>query len=108
VSESDRHLLVERHGALWGIDSVEVLRVRREASGLAVELTSGERITADDARGVVAGLHVVPLAPLLTRFWPQPALGLATHDHRPVVVVGPGALPAALQEGGDEPPGGDR
>ena len=108
MSDRQRHLLVERHGTLWGIDSVEVLRVRREPTGLAVDLTSGERIAADDARGVVAGLKVVPLSPLLARFWPQAALGLATHDRRPVVVVGAGALPAALQEGGGEPPGGDR
>ena len=108
MSESDRHLLVERLGALWGIASLEVQRVRRVPTGLAVELTSGERIAADDARGVVAGLRVVPMTPLLARFWPEPALGLATHDHRPVVVVGAGALPAALQEGGGEPPGGVR
>lgn len=109
VPQARGFLLLRRGGNLWGIANAAVDGLGRQGMDyrIAVGGSGGSDLRADEILGVVEELRVWPLAPVVSRFWPQPAAGLAVHGHEPVVVVDPGRLPAALRptEGSGE---GDR
>lgn len=92
-------LLLRRGGGLWGIASSAVDGLARRGADYRIAIDGGSGITlvADEILGVVEDLRVWPLAPMVSRFWPQPAVGLAVHGREPVVVVDPACPPAALR-----------
>ncbi|MGE5234326.1 MAG: hypothetical protein ACM3OB_09465 [Acidobacteriota bacterium] len=95
----DECLIVRGGGVLWGVPRARV-RVLARAAGLPrdvyrVEL-GGRALAVDEVLGFSARLEVRPLGAVLRRFWSAPALGLALHDGRPVVVVDPDLPPSAL------------
>jgi hypothetical protein len=89
-------LLLRRGGGLWGIASSAVDGLARWGMDYRVTI-DGCTLMADEILGVVENLRVWPLAPMVSRFWPQPAAGLAVHGREPVVVVDPANPPAALR-----------
>ena len=89
-------LLLRRGGGLWGIANAAVDGLARRGADYRVAVGGGE-LVADEILGVVEELRVWPLAPVVRRFWPQAAAGLAVHGREPVVVVDPGRPPSALQ-----------
>ncbi|MBW8875352.1 MAG: hypothetical protein JF614_10355 [Acidobacteria bacterium] len=114
VPHARGYLLLRRGGGLWGIANAAIDGLVRR--GADYRITIGDSggngsgvLAADEILGVVEDLRVWPLAPVVRRFWPQPAAGLAVHGGEPVVVVDPGRPPAALQSGDGEDGGeGDR
>jgi hypothetical protein len=109
------YLLLRRLGGLFGVASAKVLALSRRGAFYRVEIApiahvadtpagAGGVLLADEVVGVVADLDVRPLAPLVRRFWPEPAAGWAIHAGDPVVVVDPCRPPRALAEG-DVPDG---
>jgi len=94
------YLLLRRLGGLFGVASADVLTLSRRGASYRVEIAeSASGLFADEVVGVVADLDVRPLAPLVRRFWPEPAGGWAIHAGAPVVVVDPRRPPRALKEG---------
>jgi hypothetical protein len=97
-------LLLRRGGSLWGIANAAVDGLARQGVDYRITIggSGGSDLVADEILGVVEDLRVWPLAPAVSRFWPEPAAGLALHGREPVVVVDPGRPPAALRsEEGD-------
>lgn len=88
-------LLLRRGGGLWGLANAEVQGIARRDGGFRVA-TSGGELAADEVLGV-ADLEVRPLTPLLGRFWPEAAAGLAVVGREPLVVLDPRHPPRALQ-----------
>jgi len=91
-------LLLRRGGGLWGLANAEVQGIARRGGGFRVA-TSGGELAADEVLGV-ADLEVRPLAPLLGRFWPEAAAGLAVVGGvggQPLVVLDPRHPPRALR-----------
>jgi hypothetical protein len=88
-------LLLRRGGGLWGIANSAVDGLARRGTDYRITIAGGV-LAADEILGVVEDLRVWPLAPAVSRFWPQPAAGLAVHGREPVVVVDPAHPPAAL------------
>jgi hypothetical protein len=91
-------LLMRRAGGLWGIANGSVEGLARDGAGYRIA-AGGESLAADEILGVVPDLRVVPAAPSLRRFWPEPSAGLAVHGGVPLVVVDPRRPPAALRCG---------
>ena len=89
-------LLLRRAGGVWGIANAAVDGLARDAEGYRIA-TGGGALAADEILGVVEDLAVRPTAPVMRRFWPEPAAGLAVHGELPVVVVDPSRPPAALR-----------
>jgi len=102
-------LLLRRGGGLWGIANAAVDGLARHGVDYRITIggsggNGGGDLVADEILGVVEDLRVWPLAPAVSRFWPEAAAGLALHGREPVVVVDPGRPPAALRsEKGDRP-----
>jgi hypothetical protein len=95
------YLLLRRAGALWGVANREVEGLARQGEGYRLQV-AGQALAADEILGVVAALEVRPLAPVVARFWPEPAGGWAVSGRLPVVLVDPRRPPRALVlEGGD-------
>jgi len=90
-------LLLRRGGSLWGIANAAVDGLARRGMDYRIAIDGGA-LVADEILGVVEDLRVWPLAPMVSRFWPEPAAGLAVHGREPVVVVDPAHPPAALRE----------
>jgi hypothetical protein len=109
VPQARGFLLLRRGGNLWGIANAAVDGLGREGMDYRIAV-GGSGLRADEILGVVEELRVWPLAPVVSRFWPQPAAGLAVHGHEPVVMVDPGRLPAALsgERSAEESGEGDR
>jgi hypothetical protein len=109
VPDAQGFLLLRRGGGLWGIANAAVDGLAREGRDYRITIagsagSGGSDLVADEILGVVEELRVWPLAPMVRRFWPEPAAGLAVHGREPVVVVDPRRLPAALRsEEGDRP-----
>ncbi|HSS75843.1 MAG TPA: hypothetical protein VLV54_03780 [Thermoanaerobaculia bacterium] len=101
-------LLLRRGGGLWGIANAAVDGLARHGVDYRITIggNGGGDLVADEILGVVEDLRVWPLAPAVSRFWPEAAAGLALHGREPVVVVDPGRPPAALSAEGSEE--GDR
>jgi hypothetical protein len=100
-------LLLRRGGGLWGIANAAVDGLARHGVDYRITIGGGGcDLVADEILGVVEDLRVWPLAPAVSRFWPEAAAGLALHGREPVVVVDPGRPPAALSAEGSEQ--GDR
>jgi hypothetical protein len=55
----------------------------------------------EEVLGVVADLPVRPMAPVLLRFWPDTAGGLAVHADRPLLILDPRRPPHALRIAGE-------
>lgn len=92
-------LLLRRSGALWGLADDAVLGLARRGGSYRITTAGGE-LAADEVLGVVAALEVRPLAPLLGRYWPEAAAGLAVFGGvggRPLVVLDPRHPPRALR-----------
>jgi hypothetical protein len=105
VPQARGFLLLRRGGNLWGIANAAVEGLGRQGRDYRVSIggsggNGGSELRADEILGVVEELRVWPLAPVVRRFWPQPAAGLAVYGHEPVVMVDPGRLPKALSAGG--------
>lgn len=106
VPQARGFLLLRRGGNLWGIANAAVDGLGRQGVDYRITIaggsggSGGSDLRADEILGVVEELRVWPLAPVVRRFWPQPAAGLAVHGHEPVVMVDPGRLPAALSSEG--------
>lgn len=97
VPQARGFLLLRRGGNLWGIANAAVDGLGRQGVDYRITIGGGGGdLRADEILGVVEELRVWPLAPVVSRFWPEPAAGLAVHGHEPVVMVDPGRLPAAL------------
>lgn len=119
VPQARGFLLLRRGGNLWGIANAAVDGLGRQGTDYRITIAGGAGgvgsaggvLRADEILGVVEELRIWPLAPVVRRFWPQPAAGLAVHGSEPVVMVDPGRLPRALAaEGAAGRPGdeGDR
>jgi len=110
VPQARGFLLLRRDGNLWGIANAAVDGLGRQGVDyrIAVAGSGGGALRADEILGVVEDLRVWPLAPVVSRFWPQPAAGLAVHGHEPVVMVDPGRLPEALSAKEVGEPAGER
>ncbi len=111
VPQARGFLLLRRGGNLWGIANAAVDGLGRQGMDYRVTIagsagSGGSDLRADEILGVVEELRIWPLAPVVSRFWPQPAAGLAVHGHEPVVMVDPGRPPAALS--GERSGEGDR
>jgi hypothetical protein len=89
-------LLLRRGGGLWGIANAAVDGLARRGADYRITIDGGT-LAADEILGVVEDLRVWPLAPVVSRFWPETAAGLAVHGREPVVVVDPAHPPAALR-----------
>jgi hypothetical protein len=76
--------------------------IARGGGGFRVA-TSGGELAADEVLGV-ADLEVRPFAPLLGRFWPEAAAGLAVVGREPLVVLDPRHPPRALRAPAAERP----
>ena len=96
VPQARGFLLLRRGGNLWGIANAAVDGLGRQGMDYRIAV-GGSNLRADEILGVVEELRVWPLAPVVRRFWPEPAAGLAVHGREPVVVVDPGHPPAALR-----------
>jgi hypothetical protein len=92
------YLLLRRSGALFGVASAAVLGLSRQGAAYRVEVAE-HGLLADEVVGVVEDLDVRPLAPLVSRYWPEASGGWAVHAGAPVVVVDPCRPPRALAEG---------
>lgn len=110
VPQARGFLLLRRGGGLWGIANAAVDGLARRGVDYRITLgggigDGGGDLVADEILGIVEELRIWPLAPVVSRFWPQPAAGLAVHGREPVVVVDPDHPPAALRgaEEGDRP-----
>jgi hypothetical protein len=95
-------LLLRRGGGVWGIASSAVDGLARQGTDYRVAIadsdgSTGDCLVADEILGVVEDLRVWPLAPVVRRFWPERAAGLAVHGEQPVVVVDPAWPPAVLR-----------
>ena len=94
-------LLLRRGGGLWGIANSAVDGLARRGMDYRIAIAngggSGGALVADEILGVVEELRVWPLAPAVSRFWPEAAAGLAVHGREPVVVVDPARPPAVLR-----------
>jgi hypothetical protein len=99
-------LLLRRGGGLWGIANAAVDGLARQGRDYRITIagSGGSDLVADEILGVVEELRVWPLAPMVRRFWSEPAAGLAVHGREPVVVVDPRRLPAALRSGAEDGP----
>jgi hypothetical protein len=89
------YLLLRRAGGLWGIANAAVLGLSRRGGGFAVTVDGGA-LMADEILGVVEELGIRPAAPVVRRFWPETAAGIAMHGEVPLVVVDPCRPPRAL------------
>jgi hypothetical protein len=108
VPHARGYLLLRRGGGLWGIANAAVDGLARHGADYRITIggSGGSDLVADEILGVVQELRVWPLAPAVSRFWPEAAAGLALHGREPVVVVDPDRPPAALRsEQGDRPDG---
>lgn len=90
------YLLLRRGGGLWGIANGAVLGLARRNGGFEVTVGSGA-LVADEILGVVEELGVRPAAPVVRRFWPETAAGVAIYGEVPLVVVDPDRPPQALR-----------
>lgn len=90
-------LLLRRAGGVWGIANAAVEGLARRGAGFRIT-AAGIVLVADEILGVVEELAVRPTAPVVRRFWPDAAAGLAVHGELPLVVVDPGRPPRALME----------
>jgi hypothetical protein len=94
------YLLLRRAGGLFGVASRAVRGLTRSGGAFRIEVEAGvPDLLADEVVGVVEALDIRPVAPLVRRFWPEPADGWAVHGGSPVVVVDPRRPPRALAEG---------
>lgn len=84
---------------MWGIANAAVDGLARRGVSFRITIggSGGSDLVADEILGVVEDLRVWPLAPAVSRFWPEAAAGLALHGREPVVVVDPHRPPAALR-----------
>jgi len=105
-------LLLRRRGGVWGVENRSVEGLARRGESYRVSVAGGV-LDADEIVGVVGGLEVRPLAPVVRRFWPEPAGGWAVHGGLPVVLVDPRHPPRALvpalvpEKNGELPDGND-
>jgi hypothetical protein len=90
-------LLLRRAGGVWGIANAAVEGLARRGADFRVT-AGGASLVADEVLGVVEDLAVRPPAPVVRRFWPEAAAGLAVHGGLPLVVVDPDRPPRALIE----------
>ncbi len=101
---AERLVLVRRDGVLWGISQAAVVAVERseEHRGgyrLWVGSGGGQELAADEVVGVVDDVAIHPAGGVLSRFWSEPAGGLAVHGDTPLVVVDPESPPSFLRPG---------
>lgn len=103
----ERLLLIRRSGGLWGVTHAAVREVARQGEGYRVRLTleggegEVEELAADDLVGVAEGISVRPAGGVMSRYWSEPAGGLAVHGATPLVVVDPGRPPSFLRGEGE-------
>lgn len=102
------HLVLERDGQLWAVPGGAVDRLERREGRVTVRLAAdaarGEgdppealaALSADRLLAVAGDLSVRPAPAALSRFWPEPAAGLALWARRPVVVIDPARPPRTL------------
>lgn len=90
-------LLLRRAGGVWGIASAAVEALARRGADFRIT-AGGAALVADEILGVVEDLAVRPAAPVIRRFWPEAAAGVAVHGSTPLVVVDPVRPPRALME----------
>lgn len=97
---SERLLLIRRGGMLLGLVESAVRSVGRPEDRAGYRLRVGDReLEADEVVGVVDGMKVHPSGGVMSRFWSEPAGGLAVHGDTPLVVVDPEHPPSFLRIG---------
>jgi len=89
-------LVMRRDGVLWGVANAAVGALTRHLGGGFRIAVGTAELAVDEIVGVVPELAVKPLAPVVRRFWPEAAGGLAIHAGGPLVVVDPRRPPRAL------------
>lgn len=95
-----RLLLIRRGGVLWGLDQSAVVSVGRPEDHGGYRLRVGDReLEADEVVGVADGVRIHPAGGVMSRFWEEPAGGLAVHGATPLVVVDPERPPSFLRIG---------
>lgn len=97
-----RLLLIRREGTLWGVEQSAVRAVGRPGEHgagyrLRVGKDGGQELAADEVVGVVDGVPIYPAGGVMSRFWSEPAGGLAVHGAIPLVVVDPERPPSFLR-----------
>ena len=97
---AERLLLIRRDGILWGLAESAVHSVGRPDDRAGYRLRVGEQeLEADEVVGVVDGVRIHPSGGVMSRFWSEPAGGLAVHGDTPLVVVDPQHPPSFLRIG---------
>lgn len=95
-----RLLLIRRDGILWGLAESAVRSVGRPEGHRGYRLRVGDQeLAADEVVGVVDGVRIHPSGGVMSRFWSEPAGGLAVHGDTPLVVVDPERPPSFLRTG---------
>lgn len=95
-----RLLLIRRNGMLLGLDESAVRSVARAGEHGGYRLRVGDReLEADEVVGVAEGMRIHPSGAVMSRFWNEPAGGLAVHGDAPLVVVDPEHPPSFLRIG---------
>jgi hypothetical protein len=94
-------LVLRRDGATWAVAHPEVRGMARRGGGFEVTVAAGT-LAADEVLGVMAELRWHPAGPVLRRFWPEAARGLAVHGELPMVLIDPQAPPRSLLATGAE------
>lgn len=94
------YLLVRRDGTLWGVDNADVESLTRAGAGYQLGVAETP-LWVEEVLGVVTDLPVRPVAPVLRRFWPDTAAGLAVHGERPLLILDPRRPPRALRSDGE-------
>ncbi len=93
-------LVLRRDGATWGVAHGDVRGLGRGAGGGFEVTVAAGALAADEILGVAAlASPPLPAGPVLRRFWPEAARGLAVHGTLPLVLIDPAAPPAALRAG---------
>jgi hypothetical protein len=104
---SEAFLVLRRGGATWAVAHPEVLGLWRHGGGFEVRVAAGA-LAADEVLGVASGLRLHPAGPVLRRFWPEAARGLAVHGALPLVLIDPASPPRSLLAAPVDAEGGRR
>lgn len=94
---AERLLLIRAAGGLWGVAHAAVVEVARRGRGYRLRLSGERELAADEVVGVVAGVAVRPAGGVMSRYWSEPAGGLAVCAATPLVVVDPERPPSFLR-----------
>ena len=95
-------LMMRKAGVTWAVAHPEVRGVAQRGGSFEVTLAgslpagAATLLTVDEVLGVAADLRLLPAGPVLRRYWPEAAHGLAVHGAQPMLLIDPQAPPRAL------------